>query len=225
MNLVNLPKCAPADQVDTDFDLLNNCEEAVVQNNTPSGTEWPVGHPWTHANPKDPDTDNDGIIDGLEILTMGFKIGYALDNRVNQIYEPGGNLTAFRKIQLHRNPVGPDDGALEYDTRVKLLNVMGDGRSCYTFEQSKLQLFPVDAVEPANTMPYLVHGQNENVVLVYYIQTKFKDQGGKGVYMYSFQKLKADKKIQDALGPNSGLQVNDSVFTPYNVFTNAGSGE
>ncbi len=218
-----LPKCDEKGRLDADMDLLNDCEEAILSNLSPSGTEWPKGNVWTSGNPVDPDTDNDGVIDGLEAMVFRNHLGWAMDDRINQVWD-GDKEIAFRQIQLHRNPLENDAGtAFEYDTKIDLQSDITDGRACYNFKQDKLKLYPVQAVE--KTHPLLRHGANENVILVYFIQTKFKDPNGKGIYMSSFQILDANAEEQSSMGSAAGLKVENKMFTPYEVYKKVGKFE
>ncbi len=217
-----LPKCPETDRTDEDMDLLNKCEEDLLSNLSPTGTEWPKGTVWTKGNPVDPDTDNDGVIDGLEAFVFRNHLGWALDNRINQLWDADKEI-AFRQIQLHRNPLETDAGATEYDTHIDLQSDIGDGRACYNFRQEHLKLYEVPAVE--KTHPLLRHGANQNVVLVYFIQTKFKDPNGKGIYMFSFQTLDVDIRTQASMGSAAGLQVENKMFSPYEVYKKVGKFE
>lgn len=213
---VTLPICNdPAKLKDEDNDLLNECEEAAIVNQTPVGTEY-KDFVWTRGNPKDPDTDNDGIIDGLDAVVFRKHFGWALDNRVDKDWD-GEGVSAFRQVQQHRNPLEADKGEKGYDV---VLNPIGieNGRSCFDYRQSTLPLYDVLDVRDADVHPKARRGSNENVVLVYYMQTKFKDPNGKGIYMHSFQKLKVDSTYNGAIGTGAGLQVKDAVFSPYEIY-------
>lgn len=217
-----LPKCAETDRADEDLDLLNKCEEDLLSNLSPSGTEWPKGMVWTTGNPVDPDTDNDGVIDGLEAFVFRNHLGWALDDRINQVWD-GDKEIAFRQIQMHRNPLEDDQNAVVYDSKIELQSDIGDGRACYNFQQEHLKLYEVPAVE--KTHPLLKHGANENVILVYFIQTKFKDPNGKGIYMTSFQKLDVNYKEHASMGSAAGLKVENKMFAPYEVYKKVGKFE
>ncbi len=213
---ITLPLCNdPEKRVDLDNDLLNECEEAVVQNLTPFGTEYKEMK-WTRSNPLDPDTDNDGIIDGLEVRAFRSHFGWALDNRVDKDWD-GEGLSAFRQIQQHRNPLEEDRGERSYDVTITPLGIE-NGRSCFSYAQTSLPLYDVMDVNTALVHERARRGSNENVVLVYYVQTKFKDPNGKGIYMHSFQKLKVNTSYNGAIGTAAGLQVKDSVFYPYETY-------
>lgn len=213
---ITLPLCNdPAKRLDLDNDLLNECEEAAVQNLTPFGTEYKEVK-WTRSNPLDPDTDNDGIIDGLEVRAFRNHFGWALDNRVDKDWD-GEGVSAFRQVQQHRNPLEPDRGEKAYDVTITPIGIE-NGRSCFDYSQTSLPLYDVMDVNNADVHERARRGSKENVILVYYVQTKFKDPNGKGIYMYSFQRLKVDTSYNGAIGTAAGLQVRDSVFFPYETY-------
>lgn len=200
---------------DLDNDLLNECEENAVVNQTPIGTEY-KDMVWQHANPKDPDTDNDGIIDGLDAIVFRKHFGWALDNRVDKDWDNEGT-SAFRQVQQHRNPLEPDKNSNAYDVNITPIGI-DNGRSCFTYNQSTLPLYNVLDVKDANVHPKARRNSKQNVVLVYFMQTKFKDPNGKGMYMHSFQKLYVDENYNGAMGTAAGLQVKDSVFDLYEIY-------
>lgn len=211
-----LPICNdPKKLQDVDNDLLNECEEAVIINQTPVGTEY-KDFVWTRGNPRDPDTDNDGIIDGLDAIIFRKHFGWALDNRVDKDWD-GEGISAFRQVQQHRNPLEADLGEKGYDVKLTPLGIE-NGRSCFDYSQSTLPLYDVMDVKDSDVHPKARRGSAMNTVIVYYMQTKFKDPNGKGIYMHSFQNLKVDNSYNGAVGTGAGLQVKDAVFTPYEIF-------
>src|SRR5690606_2579437 len=138
---ITLPLCNdPAKRLDLDNDLLNEREEAAVQNLTPFGTAYKEVK-WTRSNPLDPDTDNDGILDGLEVRAFRNHIGWALDNRVDKDWD-GEGVSAFRQVQQHRNPLEPDRGEKAYDVTITPIGIE-NGRSCFDYSQTSLPLYDV----------------------------------------------------------------------------------
>ncbi|MES2768234.1 MAG: vWA domain-containing protein [Bdellovibrionota bacterium] len=211
-----LPNCNdPKLLEDLDNDLLNECEENIVANQTPIGTEY-KDIVWKHGNPKDPDTDNDGIIDGLDAVVFRKHFGWALDNRVDKDWDNEGT-SAFRQVQQHRNPLEPDANSKGYDVNIAPIGI-DNGRSCFTYQQSSLPLYDVLDVKDADVHPKARRKSNQNTVMVYFMQTKFKDPNGKGMYMHSFQNLYVDKTYNGAVGTAAGLQVKDSVFSLYEIY-------
>ncbi len=211
-----LPLCNdPEKWQDVDNDLLNECEENILINLTPSGTEH-NGQVWTRANSLDPDTDNDGIIDGIDAVVFRKHFGWALDNRVDKDWD-GEGISAFKQVQEHRNPLEDDRDAERYDVVIEPVGIE-NGRSCYSYKQSNLPLYDVLDVKNEDVHPMLRRKSGENVILVYFMQTKFKDPNGKGMYMHSFQRLKVDQNYNGALGTAAGLQVRDSKFEIYKTY-------
>ncbi len=211
---VILPPCDPVDTIDDDFDLLNTCEERFIRNATPYGTKY-KDFEWKSGNPKDPDTDNDGILDGLEVVLFRSHLGWAMDDRVSLPWS-GENISALKKVQMHKNPLMPDRSPA-YDTEITEIGTQ-NGKTCYSFKQSILPLYPVYDVRSQDVHPFLTRAPKTNKVMVYFMQNKFSDPNGKGIYMYSVQELKVDQSYQGGIGLPAGLQINDSVFKPYETY-------
>lgn len=215
------PMCEIKDRVDLDNDLLYNCEEDLVKNETPEGTEYPKDVIRYVSDREDPDTDNDGVLDGLEVAVFRNHWGWALDKWINKDWD-GERVSAFKQIQEHRNPLLIDPNAPKYDVVLKQRPSPGNGRSCYGYEQSSLQLYPTLSVNNEDVHPLLRNDNNEkgnyNTVLVYFMQNRFKDPNGKGIYMYSFQSLLNDSRVQGSNGTATGLKVKDSMFKPYETY-------
>lgn len=215
------PVCEVKDRVDEDSDLLFNCEEDLVKNDNPEGTEYPKDVVRYISDRQDPDTDNDGVIDGLEVAVFRNHWGWALDNWINKDWD-GERISAFKQIQEHRNPLLIDSNAAKYDAEIKQQQSPGNGRSCYSYAQSNLQLHSTLPVLSENVHPLLRNENNGkgnyNSVMVYFMQNRFKDPNGKGIYMYSVQSLFSDPRVQGSNGTATGLKVKDSVFTPYETY-------
>jgi len=208
----NLTGCPDSKRIDDDMDLLNDCEEAIMRNMNPSGTKR------RSADPKDPDTDNDGIIDGLETVIFRNMLGAPLNNQDVLMDLNGMGVNAYTQIFQHKNPLYPNRNAPSYDTYVEFSHFTDKGQSCYTFRQKNLQLYRTLPVAGSGTLPYQMgHDSFINRVLVYFIQTKSTDPNGKGIYMYSFQDLKGDAAYDGTLGTAAGLVVKDGIFTPYAI--------
>jgi hypothetical protein len=93
-----------------------------------------------------------------------------------------------------------------------------NGRTCYSFDQTSLPLYHTKDINNNDVHPMLQRAHNQNVVMVYFMQNKFSDPNGKGIYMYSLQQLDVDANYQNGIGTAAGLQINDSVFKPYNTY-------
>lgn len=209
-----LPPCLPEEAIDDDHDFLNKCEERFIKNATPYGTKY-KDFEWKSGNPKDPDTDNDGILDGLEVVLFRSHLGWAMDDRVSLPWS-GENISALKKVQMHKNPLMPDRSPA-YDTEITEIGTQ-NGKTCYSFKQNILPLYPVYDVRSQDVHPFLTRAPKTNKVMVYFMQNKFSDPNGKGIYMYSVQELKVDQSYQGGIGLPAGLQINDSVFKPYETY-------
>lgn len=209
--LGGLTPCPESKRNDDDIDLLNECEEAIMQNLNPSGTIKKV------ADKNDPDTDNDGVLDGIEALVFRHTRGAPLNDR-DVLQDIFGLGNAYKRIFKHLNPLYPNPGAPEYDTEISISHYSDSGQTCYTFKQNTLPLYRTLAVSSSGSAPYeRSHGVNQNRILTYFIQTKSTDPNGKGVYMYSFQDLHADKVYNATLGMAAGLVIQDGVFHSYMI--------
>lgn len=202
----SLPPCD--DRTDLDFDLLTNCEEAYIRNDNPPPGVGMVG------NIGNPDTDRDGILDGIETFVYFTRtLAFAMDpsNLSRSMFD--GEEEAGLQISQHRSPVIRDPHQIAYDTTLE--PVYDSGRDCYKFSQNILPLYETLEVKPENTLPYLAHGPDENIVYLYYLQTPQSDPTGDGILRYSFQNLKRDPKNSIFLGERAGLKVDDAVFKSY----------
>lgn len=194
-------------KADDDFDLLTTCEEAHIRNPNPRGVDESSGHPLN------PDTDLDGVIDGIETFVFRFTLGsYAMDS-FNLFISFDGEETSEQQIKQHRNPEVYDPGAYRYDTRFSVTGINSQGQTCYNFAQNNLLLHSTVAVADNDVLPKLRHGAEENVVLLYYMQTLQRDPNSPGVYQHSYQRI---MRAQGA----KGLRLDR--FTPYNVPRPAG---
>ncbi len=205
-----LPKCQ--DRQDEDFDLLTNCEEAYIRNrNAP-------GNVPQNGDARDPDTDRDGYIDGIETFVYFMRtMAMAMDPfNVKESLHDGEQDDAGSQMSQHRNPLIIDPTAIRYDTLVTPVGINAQGQTCYSFSQSVLPLYEVQGVPAQNTLPQLAHGPGENVVLVYYLETPQSEPLGAGVYRYSYQVIRHQGR--DSVNGGAGeLRVDDQVFTDYIV--------
>lgn len=183
------PVCNPiaTATTDNDFDLVNECEERFLSNPDPQN---PWDDPAQIAYSNNPDSDGDGFMDGIELLTLRRGGAAQTLNRFNvdQLDFVEG-ITVGAQIRQHRNPLLPDLNAPSYDTFLAYTGQNATGQSCYAFSQTRLQVHPTLAVSSGNTLPGLHHAANENVVLIYYIKTPQGHPDARGVLEYSYQKL------------------------------------
>lgn len=199
-----LPNCTlPEGNLDHDMDFLTDCEEAYIFNANPRGVNV------TEGNPLNPDTDLDGFIDGIETFVFRSTLGSFVMDSFNMFDATDGESeTAGMQVKAHRNPEVYDPTAFQYDTELSSLGVNSAGENCYHFSQDKLLLYQVPAVPSGATLAGLEHGADENVILVYYVQTRQSDPTGQGLFYYSLQKLKTGATA-------SGIKVGPEQFTRY----------
>jgi hypothetical protein len=172
---------------DIDFDLVDECEERFLSNPTPQN---PWSDPSQIAYANNPDSDGDGFLDGIELLTLR-RAGAAQSlNRFNvdQLDFVEG-ITIGAQIRQHRNPLLPDAGAPAYDTFLSYTGQNATGQSCYVFSQTTMQVHPTLAVAAGKTLPGLEHAAGENVIMLYYIKTPQGYPDSRGVLEHSYQKV------------------------------------
>jgi len=194
------------DRTDQDNDLLTLCEESYMKNMAPTGTKL------TSTDRVNPDTDSDGIGDGIEYFMLHQKsVGLDMFNLFRNFDTEFFN--AGDQIRAHRNPLFPDDkipAENYYDTKIDFTGFNSQGQSCYNFSQANLQVFKTSNLSSANALnDQHAHPTNGNVVMVSFIQTLQRDPSAPGVYVYSFQTLDANSK--------AGLTINDKIFKFYKV--------
>lgn len=204
----SLPACPVSKRVDLDFDLLTECEENYIKQGSPQ-----PGIPRT-ADTTLPDSDLDGIIDGIEAMVFFTEsLAYVLDPFNLKSNSDGEADDAYTQIYEHRNPLARDADHKGYDIYWRKTHVNNKGQTCYSFDQKDLTVYPTLAVQSGDAMPGLNHEAYENKILIYFLQKKQSDPSGRGVYMHSIQTLKWSKKT---IGNNS-LNISDGAFRSYKV--------
>ena len=206
-----LPPCD--DRSDEDHDLLTRCEEDFIENTQPSN---PTNR--THGDRLNPDTDFDGIIDGVETFVFFTRSrSFAMDDRNLSSVQYDFEEQAGQQIYQHRNPLIKDPDAQAYDAEYSPI-LEDETKTCYDFTMSTLPLKQTIEVKAGDTLPGLEHKAGENIVLLYYMQSYQNDPNGIFTYSYSFQKLMKNNLRTTS---ETGLKVDDSVFTVYIPSTGA----
>jgi hypothetical protein len=72
-------------------------------------------------------------------------------------------------------------------------------------------------VKDEDVHPLLRRSSDENKVLIYFVQTPFRDPSGKGIYMHSFQSVKT-LDASGTLSGAAGLRIRNESFSPYETF-------
>lgn len=211
-NRDGLPSCenmADNTKVDEDGDLLNRCEEMFLNSKTPEGPT----QEWTDsmiasgfsASPTNFDSDGDGILDSLEFLFFKNK-GNALSfNTINLRFN---GRTYYDYFKNHQSLLKPD-ATLPYNIKVEWVRRDSKGQNCYRIDQENLPVYKTQAVDPAGAggNPRMVHGKDENVIMVYYLMTTENDPDGKGVMRYSYQKRSYNSKAPISFNDTSFEEV------------------
>jgi hypothetical protein len=199
------------DEGDDDFDLLNNCEEKFLTNSSPQGPT----QAWTEemilngkqADRYNFDSDGDGILDFVEFVWFSNKS--AAVNFLNMAQRTNG-IQNSELAENHLNPKNPSS-SLPYEPLFSLVRVNSFGQNCYSYSQKNLPLYQTQSVTAFQAGGYLnlAHQQNENVVLVYFIQTPEYAPNTKGFLRFSYQKLRVNEH-----GPTS-LNLDTRNFDIY----------
>ncbi len=196
-NRDGLPSCENTTEntsVDEDHDMLNRCEEMFLNSRAPEGPT----QDWTNemissgysASPTNFDTDGDGVLDSLEFLFFKSK-GFALNyNNMNARFN---GRTYYDYFKNHQSTLKPD-ATKPYNIKVQWIKKDDKGQHCYRIDQENLPVYQVKKVVSAGTGGNLklVHNDNENVILVYYLMTTENDPDGKGIMRYSYQQRMYD---------------------------------
>ena len=180
---------------DEDFDILNECEERTLSDSSANGPT----REWTTylseslggtADPKNPDSDGDGFLDFIEYFQFGIR---STPVDYTSLTDSHGDFSAEQLMEEHRHPQSlqefTDDN---YDIEVNYRGVNLLGENCYDIDFNQVPTYSVEEVtmNQVSGMDYLVHAQNENIVLIYYILVRENDPNGKGYLFYSYQKTK-----------------------------------
>lgn len=209
-----LPTCT--DKTDADQDMLTKCEEAYVANQTPVSPSPDIIVPKT-ANPVNPDTDLDGFLDGIEVFA--FRLLTSPMNARDVLTDHDREGEAGTQIRQHKHPLMWDPGAFSYDSEIRETGInTSTGQTCYSFNQSRMQLFNTLSTTPDGNFPGHQHATGENLVYLHFIQAKARAPLSRGVLRFSLQKLKSETQAEaDVNGHSAGLKINDAVFNTYIV--------
>ncbi len=186
--------CLAADDEDEDMDMLSACEEKFLYNQSPQGptTSWTdkMIQRGKQGDPKYFDSDGDGVLDSLEFFF--FKDKSTPLNYNNLLGRTNGHDNESLIVN-HLNPMNPSSETA-YGGRFTKVDPDAEGRNCYTYSQASLPLYNTQAVSPFQTsgLYNLSHNENENVILIYFIEAPEYAPNSKGFLRYSYQKMKKD---------------------------------
>lgn len=186
------------DSRDEDHDLLNYCEERFIRSNTPSGPTVPWSQLMKNdADDRNPDSDGDGFLDFHEfVFSIGRQTAEVL-SFASPLKVLTGGYTMEQVLQEHRHP-GQPQMAEAYDGKFEFSHVNSNAQNCYTYEQHTLPLYDtLELVEgKSGGRTQLAHAKDENVIMIYFIQTSEAYTNGPGELRYILKKVKkTDPKI------------------------------
>ena len=195
---ISLPTCN--ERIDIDRDFLTNCEERILKNGTGKFTFGSL--------PDHPDTDRDGIIDGIETFALDLResLTHALDsaNLSKMIHGMSIRETLFKHLPFVETK--PLETA--YDLKVES-SLNHKNTLCYTLTQDTLPTYPTLAVPTGKTLAGFHHKEGENIILVSFFQKKH-DKHLPEIWKYSFQNL-LHRSV------HSKLDLKNSSFREYRI--------
>jgi hypothetical protein len=195
--------CVPAKDangyaIDEDGDLLNECEEAYIKISNAATAAGPNAN-WTSlmqtdADPKNFDSDGDGFTDWMEFV---FERSAAAAMNYNSITREVDGFRMDEIMMKHLNPNNPR-ASIAYDGKFLRSQVNDASQNCYSYSQETLPVYASHDIKVDKVSGYanLAHAADENVVLIYYIQTPQSDPNGPGQMLYMFKKLKVGEKLK-----------------------------
>lgn len=182
-NQKTLPPCS--DRSDDDHDLLTVCEEKYLN----------FLHSSELLSPKNPDSDADGVIDGIEAMIY-------LLNDASAPLDPNnlknGDLS---KITRHISPFSPEEKQIAHETVLSPLS--GKNASCYGIQQNTLPLYPTISV--SNTFKNMSHKKGENIILIYFMHKM--ENSSNYVYQWTYKKVRMMENQHQFR-----ISLNDSQF-------------
>lgn len=174
---IELPVCPEEDQEDRDHDLLTACEENFI--NSIASDRHPSSLVQLDIN--NPDSDKDGILDGIEVLVYLSTNKLAARDPYN-LDETSDGLTEYQKIVKHISPLVPMEDQILYDT--SLLHEKGENGTCHFLKQEKLPLYSTLPVDKNDTLSQISQNQGDNTLLVYTIKRSKNNKPSIYQFMY-----------------------------------------
>jgi Bacterial TSP3 repeat len=169
--------------LDSDHDGLSDCDETII------GT-----------NSSDMDTDGDGIPDGLEYI-----LGLSPTDAADRNQDPDGDgILNFQEAARFTSPF-IDDRPVHHDTLVNVSTQefqQADGTYCYNVNIDGIPVFPTQAVTQ-NTLSYLNHGANQNIVRILFLEVPENQPSAKPV------PLEAYRVFTYSAGANANSTIDD----------------
>ncbi|MCB0385149.1 MAG: hypothetical protein KDD43_07130, partial [Bdellovibrionales bacterium] len=153
-------------------------------------------------NPHHPDSDGDGILDGIEVLIYGayqFRAPLNPFNGHSAYLDPEG-LDALTQIKEHRNPLVFDPEARRNAFELRPTGFSDLGQACYSYSQTELPLYPTFAIRPGRSLEGVDHDKHENSILVYRLQRRQRRNGQNLSLQVSIQK----RQLPEMFFPRGG---------------------
>jgi hypothetical protein len=188
-----------AKRPDEDHDFLNSCEELLLKDQKNANGPDMV---WDEelkadggaASEKNFDSDGDLFLDILEFFA------FRLENGISAAVDYASKDTEIRGVTLeqimyehrHFRNADRDDLTSVYDIETVPEGIDDTtGQQCYGFRFDRVPTYPTKAVskEQVSGIEDLVHGNNENLFLFYFIATPEDQRHGKGILYHQIQNI------------------------------------
>ena len=163
-----LPPCA--NNKDEDHDLLTYCEEEYINS---------IESDYLHLSAHNPDSDEDGIIDGIEVLVY-WKDNPLASRDPNNVERMSEGLRDYDRIVNHISPFSSIDDQIRYEN--SLMPVTEKGSTCYSIQQNEVPLYSSLEVSQESALGHLSHVEGENIFLIYSLKERVK--GSSRVYQF-----------------------------------------
>ena len=164
-----LPNCK--NRLDIDHDLLTHCEEQYLNSisNSPS----------KKLRIDNPDSDGDGLIDGIETLIFLRTHLMAARDPKNLLSYNREDMNIKERLALSRSY----NEQLTYKT--ELMPLRGENSSCYVLKQDKMPVYS----DNSHRAP------SENNVLVYFM--RHQENSNKTIYQFKYEKVRSKGLFTD----------------------------
>ncbi len=161
-----LPDCT--DKLDLDHDLLTHCEEQYINSIESSFPPLQVDNP---------DSDEDGVIDGVETLLF-------LRTQFLAARDPHNISNSEVNIKEQVALTHPHNDQLQYET--ELIALKGDQSSCYALKQEIMPVY-------SENDDYESAGSYENLILVYFLREQ--QNSNKRIYQFKYEKVQSEESF------------------------------
>lgn len=202
---------------DKDYDFLNTCEEIMITDRNANGpyADWEI--PGDHADPTNPDSDGDSYLDFHEFYNFRLESGFSAAVNFTNIFDfYADGISGETILRQHRNIKRPL--VQNYNPTFTFSHINDEtGEVCYSFHQDTLPVHRNTAMTDKSKLSgndLLIHSQDENILMFYFMATPEQDPNGRGYLFHSYKKIKFDSA---RTGINDVLRIDYRDFRQYKV--------